>query len=132
MKDNLCGVVVEVENLAAARAFYRDILQLGDPVMDSNFWVEFRLPGNFSLFLKKIYAGNRPRRNGSSVSWLYRVRNMNEILSRLEHYGYGDICEKSEELGESVYTFKDPEGNYFHLVPCPEDVPAHTNHSPRK
>ena len=121
MKDNLCGVVIEVENLVAARSFYRDILQLGDPVMDSNFWVEFRLPGDFSLFLKKVYSSKKQKKVKNSVSWIYRVPNIGVIISRLELYGYGEIYEKNEEIGESVYTFKDPEGNLFHLVPSPQN-----------
>jgi catechol 2,3-dioxygenase-like lactoylglutathione lyase family enzyme len=120
MKENLFGVVIEVENIVAARAFYRDILQLGDPVMDSNFWVEFRLPDGFSLFLKKVYSSKKHTRGKNSVSWIYRVRNIGEIISRLELYGYGEIYEKSEEMGEPVYMFKDPEGNVFHLIPSPE------------
>lgn len=120
MKDKLFGVVVEVENIVAARSFYRDILQLGDPVMDSNFWVEFRLPDGFSIFLKRVYSSKRQKKGRGGVSWIYRVGNIGEVISRLELYGYGEIYEKSEEMGESVYTFKDPEGNLFHLVPSPE------------
>ena len=53
MENSLFGVVIQVSNLELCRAFYRDVLGLGAPVMDSSFWVEFRLDSQSSLFLEK-------------------------------------------------------------------------------
>ena len=43
MDTKIFGVVVRVRNLELCRAFYRDVLDLWTPLLDSNFWVEFRL-----------------------------------------------------------------------------------------
>ena len=51
---SLYGIVVKVENLDLCRVFYRDILELGPPISDSNFWVEFRLQKDVSLVLELV------------------------------------------------------------------------------
>ena len=44
--------VLSVADLAAERAFYRDVVGLGEPVMNSNVWVEFKLDGGASFCLE--------------------------------------------------------------------------------
>jgi predicted enzyme related to lactoylglutathione lyase len=117
MDKNIFGVIIKVENLEISRAFYRDILELGNPVMDSNFWVEFRLPGNFSLFLEKKEDDEKIPESQGRLSWVYRVKNVKEILERLKKYGYEAIAEKEMRLGCKIHLFCDPEGNPFHIYP---------------
>ena len=53
------SLVLLVSDLAAERAFYRDVVGLGEPVMNSNVWVEFRLDGGASFCLEQA-APNKP------------------------------------------------------------------------
>ena len=64
MENSLFGVVIQVSNLDLCRAFYRDVLGLGAPVMDSSFWVEFRLDSQSSLFLEKSEVLDTSRNGG--------------------------------------------------------------------
>ena len=54
VRNHMHGVVVKVENMKASRSFYRDVLNLGPPIMDSNFWVEFKLGSSASLILEQV------------------------------------------------------------------------------
>ena len=47
MKNSLFGVIIKVNDLDLCRKFYRDVLNLGDPVLDSSFWVEFQTDDGF-------------------------------------------------------------------------------------
>ena len=47
-------LVLQVADIAAARAFYRDVVGLGEPVMNSNVWVEFKLDGTAAEALQQI------------------------------------------------------------------------------
>ena len=55
MKNSLFGVIIKVNDINLCRRFYRDILNLGDPVVDSSFCVEFQVSKDFSLTLEKRY-----------------------------------------------------------------------------
>ena len=42
------GVLIRVANLEQQRIFYRELLMLGNPVVDSAFWVESRPKNGWS------------------------------------------------------------------------------------
>ena len=115
MENNLYGIVIKVENIDICRSFYRDILDLGPPVLDSNFWVEFRLHNNVSLVLEKVEDGEKVAVGRGRISWLYKVGDVDAIIRRLKEYGFETIAEKGERLGFKVQVFCDPEGNPFYL-----------------
>ena len=52
-KQNFYGCLVRVSDINRVRSFYRDTLELGDPIIDSNFWLEFHLPGTGNGKAKK-------------------------------------------------------------------------------
>lgn len=115
MQDNLFGVIIKVGNIDRCRSFYRDILQLGAPVMDSNFWVEFKLPGSFSIFLEKNESVNTPNAGNENISWIYKTSDIDKMIERLKEYGFEPEEENSKRLGFKVCLFRDPEGNPFYL-----------------
>jgi predicted enzyme related to lactoylglutathione lyase len=121
MENNLFGVIIKVENLDISRSFYRDILDLGSPVIDSNFWVEFRLPGDFSLVLEKKAEDEKIPETLGRISWMYKVKDIGEILKRLKEYGYEAIVEEGQRIGYKTYIFCDPEGNPFYLCSAKDD-----------
>ena len=114
---SLLGVVVKVENLDVARAFYRDTLGLGAPVMDSTFWVEFKVDGNASLFLEQAHPGEKLVPTRGRVAWICETPNLDEIVSRLTELGHESVAAATEKAGYQVLRFQDPEGNPFYLKP---------------
>jgi len=110
-QNSLYGVIVKVENLNVCRSFYRDILNLGAPIMDSNFWVEFKINGSSSLILEQAVTGEKLPAGRGRISWLCTVEKMEETLNRLEKNGYELLAEEEERLGVKIYKLCDPEGN---------------------
>jgi predicted enzyme related to lactoylglutathione lyase len=111
----LSGVIIRVENLELCRAFYRDVLELGPPISDSNFWVEFRLPRDLSLVLERVGKGEKLPVGRGRISWLYQVPDLPQMMARLKESGCEPLAEEQERIGFRVAMFTDPEGNPFHL-----------------
>lgn len=114
-QDNPHGVIIKVENLELCRTFYRDVLNLGEPIMDSNFWVEFRVNDNFSLILEKIRPEEKLSVKKGRISWLYRVDDIERVVDRLSKQGYEPLADEKDRIGYKVIKFCDPEGNPFYL-----------------
>ena len=118
----MSGIVIKVKNLTRSKAFYRDILGLGEPVLDSNFMVEVRCGDGFSLFLEKNLWEEPEVCAPRSVSWFYGAGNAREIQQKMRTYGFADSDDLIVEnkTGRPFCRFTDPEGNAFY-VPAPED-----------
>ena len=116
MKKKRFGIVIKVRNLTACKAFYRDVLGLGDPVLDSNFRVEFRIEEFFCLTLEKsAWDAVLPPASGR-VSWLFDA-DAKTIRDRLKAYGYSvPSLPDTEKQGETCCWFADPEGNPFYVI----------------
>lgn len=110
------SIVVRVSDLAKARSFYQNVLALGNPVMDSNFWVEFPLSEHASLCLEKAPVSSEPE-SKPRVLWTFRVRSLKKFISRFAEFGYECGEEKwAESLGMRLREFHDPEGNPFYVT----------------
>ena len=114
MENNLFGIIIKVKNIDICRSFYRDILELGAPVMDSNFWVEFKLPCSFTLVLEKV--DRKGSTDGDNMVWGCQIDNIDLIKSRLDEYGYHIRLEKAHRIGVDFYICHDPEGNAFYML----------------
>ncbi len=115
------GIVIKVRNLTACKAFYRDILGLGDPIQDSNFQVEFRCGDVFSLVLVKKFWDEPAQSFGQgSISWFFSGGNADTIQEKMRTYGFSSSGVMVEnKAGRSFCRFTDPEGNAFY-VPAPD------------
>ena len=114
MNNQLQGIVIKVSNLEISRAFYRDTLQLGDPVMDSNFWVEFSLPCGSSLYLEKLDEKAASPAVKSRISWVYKT-DAKAMIERLAEYDYNSTTTRELRVGFELVKFYDPEGNSFYI-----------------
>ena len=117
MKKTAFGIVLKVKNLPACRAFYRDILELGEPVLDSSFRVEFRFGGTFSLILEKDPWETVLPPPGERVAWLYTEGDAETVRRRMADYGYPvpAAASPSDKGGMALCRFCDPEGNPFYV-----------------
>lgn len=123
MAKMVFGIVIKVKNLTSCKAFYRDILNLGEPVLDSSFRVEFRCGDSFSLILEKISWDETGFAFPERIAWFYGSGNALDIQKKIHSYGYSDKCSISTAAkgGASLCRFTDPEGNSFY-VPAPKKM----------
>ena len=117
MKKTAFGIVLKVKNLPVCRAFYRDILELGEPVMDSSFRVEFHFGEGFSLILEKNPWDTVLPAPAERVAWLYALANAEIIRQRMIIYGYTapETIVANAKGGMALCRFSDPEGNPFYV-----------------
>ncbi len=109
------GIVIKVQNLPLCKTFYRDVLNLGTPVMESNFWVEFLLENGFALMLAAVPPGTELPPESARFSWVLSSLEPEQLVERLAAFGYRPL-ETGEIMGYSVIGYRDPEGNPFNLM----------------
>jgi predicted enzyme related to lactoylglutathione lyase len=113
--DNLVyGCLIRVRDLAKVKTFYQDVLELGPPLVDSNFWVEFRLPGNGVLVLEQCSAV-RPGESKQDVSCLIGVSGFEQRLKALTTHQVRLHRPPRPLPGRQTATVTDPEGNLVTL-----------------
>ena len=110
--------VLNVSDLGAERAFYRDVVGLGDPVLNSNVWVEFDLGSGCSFCLEKTLPGKSPAQQNGRTSFLFVVDSVADFDKRYREHGFegesvGIPC---EHLGMHARQYPDPEGNLFRVT----------------
>lgn len=115
VRNHMHAVVVKVENMKALRAFYRDVLNLGPPVMDSNFWVEFKLGNCSSLILEQVDPAEKLAFSRGRMAWLCETDDYAGTVENLTSHGFEPISDETEKVGVKAKLYLDPEGNPFYL-----------------
>ena len=118
MKKDFVEIVVRVNDLDSCRIFYREVLQLGDPVLDSGFIASFNISGSAMLTLEKTDA-TFLEHAGAATTWRFSVSNLEALRERMLYGGYELKMDPSGDFWRGT----DPEGNVF-LVYQDEDTPA--------
>lgn len=106
------GILIKVNDLTACRVFYRDLLELGEPVFDSTFQTVFLLGNDLSLTLE-LSEAKYLERASTSVLWSFVCDDIEKLRSRLENAGYSVRLETNRRDGGSCLRGCDPEGNFF-------------------
>jgi predicted enzyme related to lactoylglutathione lyase len=114
MKTDSFAFYLKVDNLDLCRSFYRDLLGLGSPVTDSNFWVEFEITGNVKLILEKSNAPYLEHSSSAAAFTIY-TDEAEATAERLEAAGYKLCKTEDERSGGTFLRCLDPEGNPFFL-----------------
>ena len=112
------SLVLLVSDLAAERAFYRDVVGLGEPVMNSNVWVEFKL-GECSFCLEQAASSKAPLPPHSRIEFLFFVDSLEEFEKRYRAHNFeGNTAEgvPCEQTGVRTVQYPDPEGNLFRVT----------------
>ncbi len=115
------GCLVRVSDINRVRTFYRDILELGDPIVDSNFWLEFALPGNGVLIVEQS-NGVTPGDNRQDVSCVIGIDHFELRLKTMEARAVKPIRPSREIPGRKTATICDPEGNLITLYSRADDT----------
>ena len=108
------GVLIRVKDLKTQRYFYRDILKLGEPSVDSDFWVEFSAPDGSRIILEKSEASYLEHL-ASATTLVLSTPHLNEIRQVMCSHKYHISEELKLHPGEAFYRGEDPEGNIFYL-----------------
>lgn len=118
MESQKYSLVLRVRDMQKCRAFYRDTLALGTPVLDSSFWVEFQMCDGGKLCLEAIEPKTVLARQESSPVWMMEAEE--ELIEQLTAYRLPQQKTPSI-LGYNVTAFRDPEGNVFYLTVSNKD-----------
>ena len=106
------GIVIKVNELECCRLFYRDLLDLGEPMIDSSFFTVFQLQPGLTLTLEKSPAKYLERAS-STIEWRFETANLTVLKQRLEAAGYALEFDELHRGPGRYWRGRDPEGNFF-------------------
>jgi len=112
MNAKYLGLILRVNDLDMCRLFYRDLLELGEPVLDSTFAVVFRLTEHFTLTLEKSTAEYLEHASAAS-SFALAVPDLEVFAEKLDS---GGCTLDPEPVRIGIIEYRrgvDPEGNPF-------------------
>jgi predicted enzyme related to lactoylglutathione lyase len=118
MKLNRINVVyLYVQDLAKQRKFYEQAFDLGKPVIDAKWWVEYAA-GDGSHFA--LQQGDPARFEGvqrakNTIKFSFDVTDIHKMTERLKKLGARFHYEPRQEYGFWLAEFEDPEGNVLRL-----------------
>lgn len=112
------GVLIKVVDLDLCRSFYKNVLELGEPVADSSFGCEFLLGREGCLILEKVEErALSPAYRSEGILWVLRSVSAKKLEQNLERYGYKKEMTPTLRWGALFCRYKDPEGNPFLVSP---------------
>jgi hypothetical protein len=114
MDTSKFGIVIKVNNLDNCRIFYRDILNLGEPLIDSSFVVQFSLAENLNLILEKN-QGTFLEHASSATSWSFECNDIEALSTKLQDSGFPGLFDAITFGSSRFYKGRDPENNVFYV-----------------
>ncbi|MGH3763382.1 VOC family protein [Actinophytocola sp.] len=109
-----------VDDLAAAVAFYRDVLGLDEAWREGETTAAFRLPGTEIELMLDVPPGDGPEWKAGGF---YGVESVEKFMA--EHPGIKWVGEAFDMPGGRAAAFLDPAGNTVHIfdqsAPVPEE-----------
>ncbi|HPN84061.1 MAG TPA: VOC family protein [Victivallales bacterium] len=117
-KSKIYAVVIRTKNVEKLRNFYRDIIDLGPPNVDSNYWTEFKLGPDTNLVIELIDEESEGKglEAKNTVDWAIRIENLDAEKERLKQANMDPVGEESDRFGKRVIKYLDPDGNIIHLI----------------
>ncbi|RMD74411.1 MAG: hypothetical protein D6820_16730 [Lentisphaerae bacterium] len=118
------GCLIRVRDINRARAFYRDALELGDPIVDSNFWLEFKIAPDAVLAIEHSPAAQNGEKKTWDASCIIEKKEFDLFLRTLEARGIQVIRPSRELPGRRTISIVDPEDNIITIVESIPDDPV--------
>ena len=107
-------VFLYVLDLAKMRKFYEAAFDLGKPVVDAKWWVEYAIGPGSPLALHQLDA-NRPKPGVGAVKFSIEVDEIQTYTAKLKKLGANFLYEPRPEYGFWLAEFEDVEGNPIRL-----------------
>ena len=109
-------VFLYVLNLEEMRKFYEAAFDLGKPVVDAKWWVEYAVGDGSHLALHEVDPLNIERvRSAGPVAFSFDVDDIQHYTDRLKKLGAKFRYEPRQEYGFWLAEFEDTEGNVLRL-----------------
>jgi predicted enzyme related to lactoylglutathione lyase len=110
-------VFLYVLDLAKARQFYEAAFDLGKPVVDAKWWVEYEVGDGSHLALHQVDATQATHAGlgAGSVKFSFEVEDIQVFTERLKSLGATFRFEPRKEYGFWLAEFEDVEGNFVRL-----------------
>jgi len=110
-------VFLYVLNLEEMRKFYEAAFDLGKPVVDAKWWVEYAVGDGSHLALHEVDSMNveRARLGGGPVEFSFDVDDIQHYTDRLKRLGAKFRYEPRQEYGFWLAEFEYIEGNVLRL-----------------
>jgi hypothetical protein len=106
MENNASSVIIKVTDIDICRSFYRNIMNMGDPMINSNFRVEFVMGNNANLILL-LEEGGIEFKESTPAPCIELNETTTEICARLDEleckYEFVSHADKD------IYRMRDPE-----------------------
>lgn len=105
------------EDLARQRAFYEAGFDLGKPVIDAKWWVEYAVGDGSHLALHQGDADHfqdANRANGT-IRFSFEVEDIQQMTTKLKGLGAKFHYDPKKGYGFWLAEFEDPEGNVVRL-----------------
>ena len=118
MKVNKINVVfLYAEDLARLRKFYEAAFDLGKPVIDAEWWVEYEIGDGSHLALhqadpSRLEGADRKK---NTIKFSLDVTGIQKFTEKLKNLGAKFHYEPRKEFGFYLAEFEDPEGNVLRL-----------------
>ena len=108
-----CEIILMTENIDVCRYFYREVVGLGEPELDSCQQVVFRLNEKSVLVLEKSELPCMEHSN-CSIRFALEIKDLPAMEQRMKEYGLA-MSDGFGRLGRAVRRGIDPEGNIFQV-----------------
>jgi len=116
MENNASSVIIKVKDIDICRSFYRNILNMGDPVVNSNFRVEFIMGNNATLLLlQESLHDIKPSKNTPCIEIKESISQLCARLDELE-CDYEFVSHADKDADKDVYKMQDPENRLILLT----------------
>lgn len=110
-------VFLYVKNMTEMRRFYESVLGLGKPIVNTDLWVEYELPGShFALHQgdARILEDQVPIKN--TVKFSFEVDDLEAFSKQLTRQGVEFVFGPRKDFGSLLAEIVDAEGNPIRLV----------------
>jgi extradiol dioxygenase family protein len=109
-------IFVYVRDMAQAKHFYGETLGFGKPLVDSKFWVEFKLPDGDTHFALH-HSDKHPKSDAmlGAFKLSFEVHDIQKFAADLKERGVKFHYEPRKEYGFWLAEFEDMEGNSLRL-----------------
>jgi predicted enzyme related to lactoylglutathione lyase len=105
------------QDLAKQRAFYEAAFDLGQPVVDARWWVEYAVGdgSHFALHQAEAAHFEGANRLQNTIKFSFEVENIQQMTAKLKGIGARFHYDSKKGYGFWLAEFEDPEGNVVRL-----------------